>query len=321
MSDFQDTEFHKVDPSFDLLHDYLVSLKHFGRTAAEELQERFGNPGEPPYWRFWFMLPVEDFSSIPTTTIRVKVSGRVKGLEQLVTFEKLQALCVLERFDEKTLATVKELPNLTHLMLYNYAFEDLSPLSVFAKLEHLNISDTGHLRSLEGIQELTNLRTLCLSGVRNLNSLQPLTSSAGLEGLEISAALTGVSYKPQALETLMPIAELRNLKTFALKAVRSLDDDLSFLIHLRNLNRVDLPPREFSVDTMAVAAARFAALRKRWSEPLGYVGNCKKCSSPRAVLIGYRTRDICKECQPGKLESFFKSFQATIEEAQKTYNL
>lgn len=319
--EFTDTDFCKLDPQFEVLYSYLLSLRHFGTEAAAQLKARYGKLGETPYWRFYFMRPVEELSAVPLSAQRLKISGKSKSLGTLREYQELKAVSVVDRFDEKALAILRELPNLRHLEMYNFAFPDLLVLQHFPRLENLSILDTRHLTSLKGLASVPNLQTLLLSGTKNLGTLISLKEAEQLRGLEISAALSGVSYNPQVLDSLAPLKTLRELRVFSLKAVRTEDDDLKPLIYLPALERVELPPREFSVNAMAEAAAAFPEYLELWSKPLGQAVPCRKCQTRKAILIGYRTRDVCGKCHPERLEKFFKEFREKVELARQKLGL
>ena len=59
--------------------------------------------------------------------------------------------------DELRALSAKELPSLT---INDYEFDSMQPLGVLAGLEVLKLQDSGVLRSLDGIEALSNLRHL-----------------------------------------------------------------------------------------------------------------------------------------------------------------
>jgi len=320
-TDLIDKDYTLLDPDFQNMYSYFISLRQFGSIAAQELKDRYGKEGETPYWRFYFMRPAEDFSDIPDKAKRLRISGRIKGISQLCNFKSLEALSIIDRVDERTLSLIAELPSITHLELHNYKYDNFAALTGFSELMDLAIYNSSALTSLSGVEDLGKLQTLAIAGAKNLRTLTPLKMSRNLRGLELSAALVGVTYKPQVLETLCPIKELHNLKVFCLKAVRTEDDDLSAFTELKNLKRLEIPPREFSVNSMAMLAAAYSEYEEKWSKPLGFVGECRKCGKQKAMVIGYRSQDICSNCNPDKLEEFFNSFQSLVRAAREKYGL
>lgn len=310
-----DRNYTVLDPAFSELDARFERLRNFGAVQRKELHRRYGKPYEPPYWRYFFMPAADCMADVPDTALRTKISGRAKDLGQLTKCVKLESLSI-GPLNEKVFKVVSQLPSISHLEVSGCTFQNLQFLTALPSLEHLALHETTQIESLEGVGKLTKLRTLVLNGLRNLASLEPLKELCNLQGIEISGALIGINYKIQKFNTLSALSWLRNLKVLRLRALSTLDDDLSPILSIEALEDLQIPPKEFSLDALAVAAAAYPNLAVDWLKPLGSAVPCKRCGTAKDILIGYRTKAICPKCHPRKLNKFFSDFKCRIEAAK-----
>lgn len=166
--------------------------------------------------------------------------------------------------------------------------EDVSPIFNMPWLASLFLSDLPRIKGIDGVEKLENLRELHLSG--NLGSLSP----------------------PLRLESVRPIASLRNLEKLELLNLRLKDRDISFVADsFPNLRSLTLSGKEFERALLAHLAKR---LNAQLDKPI--VGSwemksapCSKCGRPLHVFMGRRMPILCESCDKKRFEKLTREFQ------------
>lgn len=109
--------------------------------------------------------------------------------------------------NEKLAQILHEYPKLTRLdLMSNQKLTDISPISKFVELKHLNISDTA-VADLTPLKGLTNLKSFLADDANKISDISPLSDSTGLEIL----ILTNTQVDNSALRVLKCFTDLRDL--------------------------------------------------------------------------------------------------------------
>lgn len=150
----------------------------------------------------------------------------------LGSFSELQKLILVsESIDwdmEEDAECFQGLKKLRFLTVSSWPWEDLGPLSACTTLEHLDLRG-GELESLLGVDSLSELHFLALRDFYSLSSLEGLDQLTQLQHLSLS----GLS-----VDAVEQVGMLSNLQTFAIEASEEID--LSPLGLLSSLRSVDI---------------------------------------------------------------------------------
>lgn len=134
-----------------------------------------------------------------------------------------------DRFDD--------LRGLRKLTIGNSTIPSVRPLAGLPRLVKLVLLNCSKIDSLNGIEELNELRWLAVSGSHALSSIEPVAALEALEILDLSDC--------SRIASLAPLAGLRNLKalTFAGTKTTVEDGDLSVLETLPRLSMLNFVQR------------------------------------------------------------------------------
>ncbi len=176
---------------------------------------------------------------------------------------------------------------------YANKVEDISPLFAMHWLESLTVYDLPRITRLNGIEALDNLRELQLSG--NRGSLKP----------------------PLTLESVRPVARLRNLQALEITNLRLEDRDISFIASsFPMLRSLRLSGKEFERAQFAYLAKR---LNAQLDEPIvgSWVMNYAfcKCGSKYQLFTGRRMGMLCPVCNEKKFKKLTEDWERMIQEA------
>lgn len=165
--------------------------------------------------------------------------------------------------------------------------EDISPLFSMTWLRSLALCDFPRIRRLDGIEALEDLRELQLSG--NRGSLNP----------------------PLKLESVRPVASLRNLEKLEIVNLRLEDRNISFIASaFPRLRSLKLSGKEFERAQFAYLAKR---LNAQLDEPI--VGSWEmkaahcKCGENLHLFMGRRMGMLCPVCHAKKFEKLAEEFE------------
>lgn len=167
--------------------------------------------------------------------VSLKIEEDVNWQEIVQMFPRTKSLelssNILENLEGIHLESIQALENLTTLKLHCPKFESLNSLAGLAHLMHLDVSGCQLVRSLEGIQNLTQLKTLKLNACASLESLDGIEHLTQLMHLELDGG--------ERLKNLNGIQSLKLLKTLNLKGCAGLQN-LALLSNLNQLNYLDI---------------------------------------------------------------------------------
>jgi Leucine-rich repeat (LRR) protein len=169
--------------------------------------------------------------------------------------------------------------------------ESLAPVFRMHGLTMLSIFDFPRLRSLSGIEALSNLTELSLSGSRA--SLNP----------------------PLRLTTIEPVKRIPNLISLSLTNARLADDDITPLAGCTRLRRLHLSMR-FDRKQLAFLANRLnAQLETPIASHMESGLRCDQCDREKFMFAGHRMPILCRDCDRRRFDKLVDEFEAMVRDA------
>jgi hypothetical protein len=201
----------------------------------------------------WDRLPpvLVDVAQVPegTSELRLRRDRRSHhGLRKHGQLRKLWAYGV----DQAFLAEIAALPRLELLHLDQVAAADLTPLSAMGSLSRLTLVGATKVRDLEWLAGLGGLRTLGLEHLPSVHDLAPLAALPMLTALAVEGSL----WKAMRVDSLQPMAGLRDLEALFLTNLRVSDRSLRPLHGLAHLQTLQCARHFPAAEFAALAAAR-----------------------------------------------------------------
>lgn len=192
------------------------------------------------------------------------------------------------------IASLEGIDRLTHTrrltLEWGAKIESLGPVSRLSSLTHLAIGDFPRLQQLDGLEQLSELKELRLSG-----------------------SLGGGS--PLRLESIEPVTRISGLTRLSLSKTKLKDDDITSLARCTHLRHLSLT-NQFDRSQVAFLASR---LNEQLVEPLtAYVQthlHCKKCNSLTSMFTGRRMSFLCPVCDESRFEKLTSQFEKKVSDA------
>ena len=197
------------------------------------------------------ITPLGEFANL---RLLIANNNSITDISPLASLKNLTSLYLIYDSGIKDFSVLKELKNLRILELRgNTNFNDISIITGLSYLTNLGIFSTG-ITSLEGIEKLTQLRSLNVSSV--VNADLDLTPAYALKGLSDFGAvfnseslskacdnlpnLNYIRVEAQNSMDLSPLKKLTNLSNIELSAYYEGIQDLSVLGELNNLRGANI---------------------------------------------------------------------------------
>lgn len=187
---------------------------------------------------------------------------------------------------------IERLASIKHLTLeWATKVSDVSPIFKLTGLTNLSIFDFPKLRQLEGIEALSSLCELSLSGSRGA-----LTPKLKLTSIE-------------------PVARLRGLISFSLANAQLDDDDITPLARCKTLKHLNLS-NQFERSQVAYLANR---LNSQLVEPLSAYREthipCESCGANKSMFTGRRMPILCRSCDENRFQRHIAEFEQVVHGA------
>lgn len=194
------------------------------------------------------------------------------------------------------LARLAANPTRPGLIVFSLRDENLAGLAVLAgPLRVLKISGAPRLRSLDGVERLTELRELVVATP---------TGSAG-SGRSIDVA------------SFEPLERLERLERLVLHDVRPADLDLAPVMRMTWLREVEISGvPEFTIEDYARLAMALPTTQGRCLQPyvtIAGIGMCRRCRGQSVLLNGTAPRArrwVCPTCHPALLSRHVARWEA-----------
>jgi hypothetical protein len=169
--------------------------------------------------------------------------------------------------------------------------ESLAPVFGLSHLTKLAVFDFPKLRVISGIEGLSELTEVSLSGSR------------------------GAVDPPLRLATIEPLTRIPNLASFTLANAKLEDDDITSLARCAKLRRLQLS-NQFDRGQFAFLASR---LNAQLETPItSYTETnlrCEHCNSKKVMFAGRRMPFLCRACDRPKFERLVGEFEAMVRDA------
>jgi hypothetical protein len=194
------------------------------------------------------------------------------------------------------LARLAAHPGQPGLIVFSLRDENLAGLAVLAShLRVLKIAGAPRLRSLDGVERLTELRELVLATP---------TGSAG-SGRSIDVG------------SFAPLERLARLERLVLHDVRPADLDLTPVTRMSWLRELEITGvAEFTIEHYARLAMALPATQGRCLQPyvtIAGIGACRRCRGQSVLLNGTAPRArrwVCPTCNPALLSRHVARWEA-----------
>jgi len=250
-------------------------------------------------------------------------SGAPQTIARIAEFPHLEGIWLSDA-GRKTQAAIAGLHRLEVLRLNGATGPDLGFLAGLAALRILELSSlkTGSLR---GLQSLARLECLVMNHAPKLTSLAPIGELTGLRHLSISTpASWDSSRRCIEVDTLEPLAALRELGHLTLRGVRPARDGLRPLERLASLAEVDISHvPDFAITDFARLAGALPNASGNCLRPhfrMNFAWPCKRCRTTQEWLTGAtgrQIRSLCPHCDKDKLAAHVAEFER-IKRAVRT---
>jgi hypothetical protein len=168
---------------------------------------------------------------------------------------------------------------------------DLTPLFRMHGLACLSVFDVPKVRDLEGIEQLTELVELNLSGSRGA-----LTPKMRITSLE-------------------PITRMPSLTRFSLANTRLDDDDITVLARCPKLQYLHLSNQFERTQVAFLAKAMNRRLVEAISAGFETTLACEKCHGRKYMFSGRRMPILCRSCDKARFEKYSSEFKRLVRDA------
>lgn len=199
------------------------------------------------------------------------------------------------------------------LRIWNTKFDQYDDLASCSDLTELEIMGY-HADSFAPLGCLTTLRRLFIAHFPKVTSFDPLKTLIGLEELILETLPSGdASGKRKSVESFQPLSYLKKLRVLKLAGVRTVDNNLSSLGGLTDLQILAIP-NFFPQRELAMLSSKLPHLTSSFLAPfLPLEGDlCNKCNSEKVMLSGSdvpNPKVICPTCRKKKFEEIVARFE------------
>jgi hypothetical protein len=195
-----------------------------------------------------------------------------------ITLKSLEGIERLEKTKELTLEWATKI-------------DSIAPAFRLKHLTRLSVFDFPKLRLIAGIEGMTELTDVSLSGSR------------------------GAVDPPLRLATIEPVSRIPNLISFSLANARLEDDDITSLARCAQLRHLHLS-NQFDRSQFAYLASRLnAQLETPITSHTEASLLCKHCDSKQVMFAGRRMPFLCRACDRPKFEKLVGEFEALVRGA------
>lgn len=247
-------------------------------------------------------------ASLDSSSLRL-VTG-AGHIEKLPSYKHLKALWC-SGIDQSDLTSICQCTSLDSLYLENIKTADLRCLKNLSNLRTLGLESCSKITTLQSLAELEALGGLAIIHFKNVHDLGPLADLVSLRAL----AVAGSMWTRMQVDTLAPLAELRNLEFLHLTNLHASDESLRPIAKLQNLKLLETanfyPMREF-----AWLSQKLANTECTWFRPYVEMKHrpCAKCEQQTMVMLtGKRKPILCRQCDRRRLENHIREWNEATQ--------
>jgi hypothetical protein len=207
----------------------------------EQMQRGFWGWSDRPDWPPKRITYFEDYQPSETLNLEITQLDRVnyyrqtkivdQWCEELPNLEEVKYLWFVSRVNQKMFDAACNVPNLEGLYIKWSGIKNIESLRFTKKLRHLWLGSSSQVESIDVLGEMDALITLELQQLNKISNFSVLSKLNNLEGLGIDGSM----WTAQKIDSLKPLANLRNLKYLSLINTRTKDKSFDPLLNLTKL--------------------------------------------------------------------------------------
>ena len=184
---------------------------------------------------------------------------------ELPNLKEVKYLWFASRVNQKMFDAACRVPNLERLYIKWSGIKNIDGLQNAKKLCHLWLGSSSQVESIDVLEEMDSLITLELQQLNRISDFSVLSKLTNLEGLGIDGSI----WTAQKIDTLKPLANLRNLKYLTLINTRLKDKSFDPILNLTELVRFEsswnYPEAEFE-KLKALPKLKYGNIETSWKE-------------------------------------------------------
>lgn len=187
---------------------------------------------------------------------------------------------------------------------------DYEVLKNLPNLKRLYIGAGTTLKNLTSLKYLNQLEWLEIHEQKNMISLSGIETLSSLKGLIISGGI----YGKQKIDDLIPLSNLHKLEYLGISSTFALSKNLSPICSLQNLTYLDLPiyyeMNEYAKIVNCLPNCNHGIKAYRETDI-----KCDKCKTGNKVYpMNKGSRQICTHCDKDKLEALNSKFEIMVKQ-------
>jgi hypothetical protein len=252
-----------------------------------------------------FPPAVFDVDSVPEDSTSLRL------VEKAVKFSRLSQLKLLTKLwcfgiNDERLRTIAQCVALKQLFLEDVRLADLSPLAQLQGLDSLSVAIAPKAASLDQLANLGWLEGLRIEHFKAVTSLDPLKRLSKLQCL----AVAGSMWTRMTVDSLAPLATLKELRFLHLTNLKARDESLEPLRQLTLLEELECA-NFYPMEQFARLRAALPHVRCMWFSPVVSARHmaCKKCGLMKMVMLsGKGTRTLCRDCDEARIRKHEDAF-------------
>jgi len=198
---------------------------------------------------------------------------------ELSNLGEVKYLWFVSRVNQKMFDAACRVPNLEGLFVKWSGIKNIESLSTPKDLRHLHLGSSSQVESIQVLGELDSLVTLDLQQLNKISDFGIVSKLTSLEGLGIDGSM----WTAQKIETLKPLAKLRNLKYLTLINTRLKDKSFDPILNLTELVRFEsswnYPEAEFE-KLKALPKLKYGNVETSWKELKAQLDEQLKSNKP-----------------------------------------
>lgn len=258
------------------------------------------------------MIPSQRTTKISSHDKRsaIRIEGKLCNGNKLETMPNLKNLFIFNIKLNELLALSMQKLGLDVLYLYNAQIEDLSPLEQFKTVKYILINWNSKVSKLWKLTCNEKLEGLSLTHTTKIRSLRGLEKATNLKHLSLSGGM----WSTLILDTLSPIASLKNLEYVSLKSIRVLNDGLKPLKELTKLKELDLS-NQFETEDYALLSVFLKNTKCNLFSP--YVKLSKAIAGKDVMITGKRKPFLNSKSDKERIAKYVTAFENYKEKYAK----
>ena len=161
------------------------------------------------------------------------------------TLDNIRCLWFSSRVNQALLNAACDNPKIEGLWIKWSGIKDLTALAKMEKLMYFHLGTSPSVESIDVFQRMNQLIVLEMENIKKIRDLSPLSKLRNLEGLGVMGSM----WTTQIVDSLAPLSDLENLRYLLLFNLKTLDNTLEPLTHIKTLETIKTsywwPKQEF----------------------------------------------------------------------------